>query len=95
MFARSFEKQEIEKMSGSQANEIAPQLFECFIDRAEARLPEFFPKQAKGAVVAGPDLIRGLEDYSDSYESWGWEASVDGNAFRRGYVDRSSPPQQL
>jgi hypothetical protein len=88
MFARLFEKQEIEKMSGSQTDEVAPQLFECFIDRAEANLPEFFPKEAKGAVVAGPDLIRGLEDYSGSHESWGWEASVDGVAFRRAYIDR-------
>jgi hypothetical protein len=68
-------------MSGSQTDEVAPQLFECFVDRAEANLPEFFPKEAKGAVVAGPDLIRGLEDYSGSHESWGWEASVDGTAF--------------
>ena len=79
-------------MSGSQVDEIAPQLFECFIDRTEALLPEFFPREAKGAVVAGPDLIRELEDYPDSHESWGWEASIDGNAFRRSYVDRSSLP---
>lgn len=68
-------------MSGSQTDEIAPQLFECFIDRAEADLPEFFPKEVRGAVVAGPDLIRALADYSDSYESWGWRMSTDGNAF--------------
>jgi hypothetical protein len=58
-------------MSVLHTDEVAPQLFECFIDRAEADLPELFPKEAKGAVVAGPDVIRGLEDYSDSYESWG------------------------
>ena len=52
-------------MSGSQTDEIAPQLFECFIDRAEANLPEFFPEEAIGALVAGPDLIRPLEDYSE------------------------------
>jgi hypothetical protein len=91
MFARLFEKQEIENMSGSQTDELAPQLFECFIDRAEANLPEFFPKEAKGAVVAGPDLIRELEDYSDSHESWSWDASVDNAHFRCGYVDRDDP----
>jgi len=92
MSAKLFEIQEIEKMSGSQVDEIAPQLFERFIDRTEALPPEFFPREAKGAVVAGPDLIRELEDYPDSHESWGWEASIDGNAFRRGYVDLSFPP---
>jgi hypothetical protein len=80
-------------MSALHPDELAPQLFECFMDRAQANLPPFFPAEAKGAVVAGPDLIRELEDYSNSYESWGWEASVDGTAFRRGYVDRNFPPK--
>jgi hypothetical protein len=71
------------EMSGSQTEEIAPQLFERFIDRADANLPEFFHEYAKGALIAGPDLIRRSEDYSDSYESWGWERSIDGTAFRR------------
>ena len=74
-------------MSGSQTDDMAPQLFECFIDRTAADLPDFFPKEAKGAIVAGPDLIRGLKDYSGSCESWGWEADVEGAAFRRGYAD--------
>jgi hypothetical protein len=47
LFARSFEKHEINEMSGSQSQEKAPQLFECFIDRAEADLPEFFHEWAK------------------------------------------------
>ena len=76
-------EQEIKETSGSRSEEIAPQLFECFLDRAEAHLPEFFHEWAKGALVAGPDLIRPLEDYSDSYESWGWERSIDGTDFRR------------
>ena len=63
LFARSFEEQEIKETSGSQNEELAPQLFECFIDRAEADLPEFFHEWAKGALIAGPDLIRPLEDY--------------------------------
>jgi hypothetical protein len=70
------------EMGESQGEEIAPQLFECFIDRAEAHLPEFFHEWAKGALIAGPGLIRSLADYSGSYESWGWERSV-GAAFRR------------
>jgi hypothetical protein len=73
-------------MSVSRAEEI--QLFERFIERAEANLaqanlPEWFTQRAKGTLVAGPDLIGPLEDYSDSYESWGWERSPDGGAFRR------------
>jgi hypothetical protein len=82
-------------MSGSDVDEVAPQLFECFIDRAQANLPDYFPQEAKGAVVAGPDLIRPLEDYSDSYGSWGWERSVDGTHFRRGYVDLNSSPGKI
>jgi hypothetical protein len=57
-------------------------------------VPKHFPKDAKGAVVAGPALTRGLEDYSDSYESWGWEASTDGTGFRRGF-DRDFSDKEL
>jgi hypothetical protein len=81
-------------MSVLHTDEVAPQLFECFIDRAEADLPELFPKEAKGAVVAGPDVIRGLEDYSDSYESWGWKATIDGTAFFRDPVGRDLPDKE-
>ena len=56
MFARLFENQEIEKMSGPQTDEIAPHLFECLIDRAEADI--LCPNEVQGAVVAGPDLFR-------------------------------------
>ncbi|SHG24099.1 hypothetical protein [Bradyrhizobium erythrophlei] len=78
-------------MSVLHTDEVAPQLFECFIDRAQAVLPEHFPREAKGAVVAGPDLVRGLEDYPDSYESWGWRASTDGTGFECCFVDRDCP----
>ena len=70
-------------MSGSQTDEIAPQLFECFIDRAEADLPEFFPQETRGALVAGPDLLAALEDFPKSYEIWGYRKSTDGDAYER------------
>jgi hypothetical protein len=78
-------------MSPSQTDDNASQLFESFIDRAEADLPEFFPQEAKGALVAGPALVGPLEDYAASYEAWGWERSTDGTHFRRGYIDRADP----
>jgi hypothetical protein len=53
-------------MSEYSRDEVAPQLFECFIGRGTAGLPEDFLSAAKGVVVAGPDLIRGLDDFSGS-----------------------------
>src|ERR1035441_4746880 len=80
MFERSFEKQDIEKMSVSHTDKVAPQLFE-FIDRAQAGLPEHFP--ANGIAVAGPDLLCALEAFPESYDSWGYRRSTDGDAYER------------
>lgn len=80
-------------MSVLHTDEAEPQLFE-FIDRAQSGLPEHFLSTAKEVAVAGPDLIRELEDYSGSYKSWGWIAGADGTSFQVGYVDRVSPDQQ-
>ncbi len=70
-------------MSVLHPDDLAPQLFECFMDRAQANMPKFFPSDAKGALVAGPDLLRELEDFPESYESWGYQRSTDGNAYER------------
>lgn len=56
-------------MRGLYNDEVAPQLFE-FIDRTRSGLPEHFLSKAKGVAVACPDLIRGLDDFSNSDNSW-------------------------
>jgi hypothetical protein len=74
-------------MSGSQSDEVAPQLFERFVDRAQAGLPEDFLLAARGIVVAGPDLIGGLDDISDFDESPSWIPSCEGVTFHRDLPD--------
>jgi hypothetical protein len=57
---------------------IAPKLFE-FIDRAQAGLPEHFLSATKGVLVAGPDLIGRLDDFSGSEHTW--KPSLHGDGF--------------
>jgi hypothetical protein len=71
-------------MSEYSSDEVAPQLFECFIGRGTAGLPEDFLSVAKGVVVAGPDLIRGLDDFSGSDD---WIPRDDGAVFYRDLPD--------
>jgi len=56
-----------------------PKLFECFIDRAEASLPEHFLSAAKGVLVAHPDLIGSLGDFSRS--GYTWKPNLRGDGF--------------
>jgi hypothetical protein len=63
-------------------DEVAPQLFECFIARAQTGLPEDYLSSAKGVVVAGPDLLRGVSGVSKSGYS-NWIASWGGAVFER------------
>jgi hypothetical protein len=63
MFARLFEKQEIENMSGSQTDELAPQLFECFIDRAGGQPAGILSQRSEGSCRRRPrsnSRVRGL-----------------------------------
>jgi hypothetical protein len=76
-------------MSGIYTDEVIPQLFEPFITRAEAGLPEAYLSAAKGVLVAGPDLIRGLDylsgsDYSD------WVPSQDSAVLERVFPELNS-----
>jgi hypothetical protein len=70
-------------MSVLNTEQVAPQLFECFLDRTEAGLPENYLSMADGVLVAGPDLLRPLEAFPESYESWGYRSSIDGSAYER------------
>jgi hypothetical protein len=74
-------------MSEFYPDKVAPQLFECFIDRAQADLPDDFLSVAKGVAVAGPDLIRGLDDFSKSKHSTDWKPADEGAVFHRDWPD--------
>jgi len=70
-------------MSEFYPDEVAPQIFEHFIARAKAGLPEDYLSSAKGVVVAGPDLFRGLSGVSGSDYSPGRVPSYGGAVFER------------
>jgi hypothetical protein len=78
---------EEQKMCEPYLDEVMPQLFESFIDRSQAALPDDFLNAAKGVVVAGPDLTRGLAKCSDSDFSSGWMPADDGTVFHRDFCD--------
>jgi hypothetical protein len=67
-----------------------PQTFEGFIDRAQADLPGHYLSGAKGVIIAGPDLIGGLDEFSDSERSPGWIPSNDGKVFQRDILELNS-----
>jgi hypothetical protein len=75
-------------MTASHADEL--QLFECFIERTQADLPEDYLRGAQGAVIAGPDLIRGLDQFSQSKYSAGWIPSNVEGQFQREIPDCNS-----
>jgi hypothetical protein len=64
-------------------NGVAPELFERFIERADAGLKGDFIGTANGVVVAGRDLIRGLDNFSAS----DWLPSYGGGGFDRELPD--------
>jgi hypothetical protein len=67
-----------------------PQIFECFIDRAHTDLPEHYFIGARGVIVAGSDLISGLDDFLKSNLSPVWTPSNDGNVFDRDLPELNS-----
>jgi hypothetical protein len=72
-------------MSQPYPDEVAPRLFESFIDRAQAALPDDFLSAAKGVVVAGPDLACELDKCSDSDFASRWIPADDGAVFHRDF----------
>jgi hypothetical protein len=72
------EEQEKEEMSASHTDEVAPQVFKL-LDRTQAELPEHCLSEATAVVVASPDLIRGLDDFTNS----SWRPNLYGDGFDR------------
>lgn len=69
---------------------VAPRLFECYIERAQTEMPGFYLPNARGALIAGDDMLHAAGYVSGSYRPRGWTPAKPGNYQRRigGYTLR-------
>jgi hypothetical protein len=63
--------------------EVAPQLFECFIEREQSGLPTDVLPSAIGALLAGKDLLRAAGHFPGSEWPEGWFKVPSTDCFHR------------
>jgi hypothetical protein len=63
-------------MSKSCSQEIACDIFECHLDRAEAGMPDYFIPEAPGVLLAGKDMLIAVGNVPEAPEPAGWTPGV-------------------
>ena len=64
-------------MSTSNSQEIAPQIFECSLDRAQAGMPDhLLPEAERGVLIAGHDMLIASGHVPGAPEPDGWTPGV-------------------
>jgi hypothetical protein len=63
-------------MSTSNSDAVAPEIFECDLDRDQAGMPDYFVPEAPGALLAGKDMLIAAGDIPGAPEPKGWTPGV-------------------